>query len=149
MKRVLSKYFPLFILLVTFVSVGQWSSLPLGNQFITWGVDFLCILYCIDFLSRRQGLFQSENYKIVSLFLIWMLVCAVRGVFVAENYWEYKQLVNGILTLSLPLLVYPLLVPQIMVRVLAYWLKYAIPAFFLFFIWVIPSGTYHFYLGLF
>lgn len=147
MNGIPSKYFSLFIFLITLVSANRWSSIPFGNQFIDWGVYILCILYCINFLSRRKGLFQSENYKIVAIFIIWILICTIRGIFVAENYWEYKQLVNGAITLSLPLLVYPLSVPQIMSNVLAYWLKYAIPAFFLFFIWVIPPGAYHFYLG--
>jgi hypothetical protein len=76
-----------------------------------------------------------------------MLIDVVRGMFVAENYWEWKQLITASFSLSLPIFVYVFSEPDILTNVLKKWLKIALPAFFVFFIWCISRDAYHFYLG--
>ncbi|WP_277235160.1 hypothetical protein [Phocaeicola salanitronis] len=75
-----------------------------------------------------------------------MLFNIIRGVFIAENYWEWKQLTRGGLSLSLPIFVYVFSIPLITTCVLRYWFKYAL---FIFIIILPFLGTdaYHFYLG--
>lgn len=75
---------------------------------------------------------------------MWALIGSIRGYFVAENYWEQKQLVEGIFALSLPLFVYTFNDSYTNMRVLKTWNKWMIPLFFVFFVWVLEVGTYHF-----
>lgn len=142
-----SKYFPLLVLLITFLSVDQWSKIPLGNTYITWTVCFLAIIYLLRFRKHRFHVSNPEDYKIVKWYLLWLVVCIFRGLFVPDNYWEWKQLVSGSVSLSLPLLVYYFAYSGGVTITLQYWLKWAIPAFVLFFMWVLVFDVYHFYLA--
>lgn len=74
------------------------------------------------------------------------MISVIRGAYIAENYWEWKQLIVGMFSLSLPLFVYAFDKPYIVGHFLKYWFKYAIPLFLLF-IFILPTGAYHFYLG--
>ena len=141
-KFIRNHYFPLLILLITFFSVNQWNSIPIGNTFITWFIQFLTVFYIIRFRSKHP-----IKYPIVSIYLIWLVIGIIRGAFVTENYWEWKQLITGSLSLSIPLFVYIFAYPQAVAITLKFWLKFAIPVFFLFFAWVLPIDPYHFYLG--
>ena len=44
------------------------------------------------------------DFKFVQLFLLWALINFVRGIFVADGYFEYKHLIIGIASSLLPLL---------------------------------------------
>ena len=78
--------------------------------------------------------------------LYWMLISTIRGTFVAENYWEWKQLISGVFALSLPLLVYAFDKPVSVSHALRFWFKYALITFILFILFL-SKGAYHFYLG--
>lgn len=138
-------YIPLLFLLLAFVSVNQFSSVPIGNTIMVWILQ-IAILFSVwkQKVYTQIGTF-THPYCIVGLYLVWAIIGIVRGVFVAENYWEYKNLVNNSLILLFPICVYVFNSPILISRVLQMWLRYAIPAFFLFFYWV--SGLTQFYLG--
>ena len=140
-------YFEILILLITFFSVDQWNPIQIGNTFVIWLFDLLTICHIIKYKHKYFKPSNKRDYYIVSAYLIWFLFCVVRGLFVPENYWEWKQLILGSLSLSLPLFIYIFTNPNIVRKTLNFWLKYAIPAFFIFFIWVLGKDAYHFYFG--
>ncbi len=145
-KNIVKYLLPLFILLLTFTSVGGRANLPV-NTFLIWLIDFSCIA-CV--LWYKTNFFEAENkkdYLIVKLYFLWMILGVLRGFFVADNYWEWKQLISGTSSLILPLFVYVFSLPWLLSNVLHIWLKYAVPLFFLFFMWALNSSSYHFYLG--
>lgn len=150
MKNLVLKYFPLLLIAITLFSVQQWLSIPISTTFISWGIDF-CITFIILFFKSKfnsqinKGISRFDR-KLVTVYLLWMLFNIIRGVFIAENYWEWKQLIGGGLSLSLPIFVYVFLMPLITTCVLRYWFKYAL---FIFIIILPFLGTdaYHFYLG--
>lgn len=93
----------------------------------------------------REYLSETDT-RLLLFYFIWMLSNSIRGAFIAENYWEYKQLISGILSLSLPILVYIYSIPSILNTTLKYWFKYALIVFII----IIPfleKDAYHFYLG--
>jgi hypothetical protein len=138
---------PILILLITFVSVNQWSTIPLGNTVIIWIIDFLTIGAILWYKKLYFNPSNGKDYLIVMLYMLWMVAGVIRGMFVAENYFEWKQLIEGATTLSLPLFVYVFSVPQILHKTLKIWIRYALPAFFIFFLWVTSWGSKHYYLG--
>ena len=150
MRNLVLKYFPLLLIAVTLFSVQQWLSIPISTTFISWGIDF-CIIFIILFFKSK---FNSQinkcisrfDRKLITFYLLWMLFNIIRGAFIAENYWEWKQLTRGGLSLSLPIFVYVFSIPLITTCVLRYWFKYAL---FIFIIILPFLGTdaYHFYLG--
>lgn len=143
----INKIFSSFFILLTFISVNQWSKFPLGNTFITWGISFIIIAIVLRYKQRFFKVSNKSDYHILVIYFLWLVISIIRGVFVAENYWECKQLIDGGLSLSLPIFVYCFSNPKILSYVLRNWLKFAIPAFFIFFIWVTTNGSKHQYLG--
>lgn len=130
----------LLILLITIQAGIQWSDLLLGNTFFWWLIDFIT-LYTL--LKIRKN---SYKYGIIDLFLLWTIISTLRGIFIADNYWEWKQLIAGFLALSIPMFVYAFDKQNVTRIVLRYWFKYAF-FFFLLFIPFLSEGAYHFYLG--
>lgn len=141
------KYISVCILLLTFFSVNQWSSIQVGNSVIERLLSFALCLFIILDIKRHKGLFRFLRYKLVCCYAIWMIIGIIRGAFVAENYWEYNQLTIGGLALSLPLFTCIFYDKRYVMYILRIWFRWAIPLFFLFFMWIVPPGGYHFYLG--
>lgn len=136
--------FSIFIVFNTIVSVNQWSILPIGNTFITWTINTIILLFLVKELWLQRSLILKRRYLIVTLFLIWALIGSIRGFFVADNYWEYKQLVEGTFCLLLPLFTFAFADDEITITVLKKWNKWMVPLFFLFFILVLRPTEYHF-----
>ena len=107
-------WLPFLLLLLGFISVNQWSSLPIGNTTSSW----LLILFFIVKEKKESDLsFRDSNYKIVGFYLLWAAIGILRGYFVADNYWEYKNLVSNSFSLLLPLIVFALSAPETVRRI--------------------------------
>jgi hypothetical protein len=139
-------YLPVLTVLVTFISLNPYSTLPIGNLTVEWCICFITIL-CVLWLKRV--FFNPSNiadYRIIKIYFLWMCICVIRGIFVAENYWEYKQLITGTLCSSLPVFVYVFSNPRILTKTLRLWILIALPAF-IFFSRLIVWDSYQFYLS--
>ncbi|MFK5938707.1 MAG: hypothetical protein QM497_09985 [Sulfurimonas sp.] len=70
---------------------------------------------------------QNEDDALIwpiKLFVLWNIISIARGLFVAENYWEWKHLlVNGFVML-IPLFVYILSSKSFSQKILLFWTKY-------------------------
>lgn len=136
--------FSTFTVFNTILSIGQWSALPIGNTFIMWSVDFVLLFFLVKEMLGHGSKVFSKRYILCTLFIIWTIIGSIRGYLVAENYWEYKQLVEGTLALSLPIFAFTFCDQRITIAVLSKWNSWMVPLFFLFFIWVVQGGAYHF-----
>lgn len=115
----------------------------LSNYFFT----VCCLLYNVAFFlkSRSENIEnKKKSDSLITFFLFIAAVGVVRGVFVADNYWEYKQLLTGTLSLSLPLSVYVFRDATILRHSLYYWLKYFLPLFLIVGIWTTKVAAWHF-----
>lgn len=147
MKLTLKYIFPFLILLNSIMSINQWSIIPLGNTTIMWIVNFAIVFIILAYKERYFKPINKKDYLIITIYFIWLIIGIIRGIFVAENYWEWKQLITGTLCLLLPILVYVFVSPSFLRFILKFWVNYAFPIFFLFIYWVVPRDVYHFYLG--
>ena len=130
----------ILILLITVQSGLSWSNLPIPTT-IVWIIDFITIYTLLQFKNLHK-----KKVLIVEIYFWWLLFETIRGAFIAENYWEWKQLITGFFSLSLPLLIYPFTQAYILQQVLSVWIKTALPLFIIF-LFIISSGAFHFYLG--
>lgn len=146
-KKLFLRLIELLILVNSMISVDQWSHFPLGNTTLQWIINFSIIGLILWYKIKEFAPNNSKDYMIVTIYFIWMIAGIIRGMFVPENYWEWKQWIFGTFALSLPLLIYPFSNPLILKKVLSFWIKYGILLFVVFFFWVIPAEAYHFYLG--
>ena len=97
------KFLSYSILLISVYSVLQWSSLSMtivNNTFFWWLLQAL-ILYNFYKIGNRE----IKNKK-VSLFLIYVVLSFLYGLYMSGNYWHYKFLVRNTMIFLLPLSVY-------------------------------------------
>jgi len=132
------------ILLISFSSSNQWSTLPIGNELFWWIVEFIFI-YILFYLKQfyTSPLIEKKLFY-VNIYIIWNIICIFRGTFVAENYWEWKFLIGTSYLLLLPLIVYlpsSLQTVQIIVRT---WFMYGLVLFIIFtpFLWGDAVGKF-------
>lgn len=120
MRQELGRVFPYTILLISISSVLSWCSLPIGNTFLWWLLQSF-ILFIFYKLKPQKYLISP-----IKIFLLYLGFSVIYGaIFMAENYWDWKLLINNLIVFSLPLasLVFgnPIHLPQI----LKCWFRYA------------------------
>lgn len=141
MKLDPGKFISFAILLITISSINQWSKYNIGNTFFWWAV-FACVLIALfNGIKIYHDSYNDRAILPVKLYLFWNISCIIRGIFVPENYWEWKDLVGTGLVLLLPVTVYIATNANLVQRIVAYWFKYALPAFFIFFPFFIYSDA--------
>lgn len=147
MKIKLVLLFAILILLITFISVNGWSSIPLGNNITTTFLQLLTIFFIYKYKKKIFPFNVSErrNYVFITLYLIWTYICIIRGVLIADNSIEYKQLIMGSISLIIPIFSWLFYSPDQVAKIFSFWFKYALVAFFLFFYWLV--GFSQFYLS--
>lgn len=145
-KKLFLFLFPASIVINTVFSVNQWSTMPIGNTFIVWTVNFFILGMVLWYKKKFFKPKNRKDYLIVTLYFVWMIFGVVRGAFTADNYWEWKQGVSGSLILSLPAFVYIFESPFWVKKTLKIWLKYAMPIFIIIFFFI-TDDSYFFYLG--
>ena len=137
--------FSYLFVLITMMSVNLWSRFHIGNFFILSSSAFV-MLGIVIWFGKKTNSFAESDFRLCNVYLFWLAICVIRGFFIAENYWEYKQLVTGTLCLSVPLFVCYFKEPFCLSVILQKWNAWIPPLFFFFFIWNIPLGAYHFLL---
>ena len=98
----------IFLWLLIFIglqSANQWSEFPIGNTYTEWIASTIILLFGYRLITKQNIQKDKKNYIPVALFLCWAVIGAIRGAYVAENYWEYKNLVYGVFASSLPFFV--------------------------------------------
>ena len=116
----LQKKLPYTILLISISSILPWCSLPIGNTFIWW-----CLQACILFLFIKL---RPANYVIlpITFFSLYTLFSAIYGaIFMAENYWDWKLLIENLMIFLLPIAALVYARPTELTLTLKYWFKYA------------------------
>ena len=139
-------YFPFITLLITIISVNDWNRIPIGNTYVEWLILFLAFSFLYKYI-RKHNLFWTNGYKILAIYIVYVIIQTIRGVFVADNYWEYKALVAGSSALLMPAFIYYFITPNNYVQTFVYWYRYAIKLFVIFFAWTLQLGAYNFYLS--
>ena len=151
MNKFKIKSLSLLIVVLTVFSVQPWLNVTVSTTSLSWILNFIiiCITYSIkNNINTRNNTsyIKRGDSQIINIYLIWLLLSSIRGGFIADNYWEYKQLIKGFQSSILPLFVFIFSIPNITGFVLKTWLKYAL-IIFIFLIPFLGKDGYHFYLG--
>lgn len=137
-------YFPFLLFLLSIISVAPYCSVHYTNQLFETLLELAILLYLFFYVNRNSYL---KKYREVYIFLIWAFIGGVRGVFKADNYWDWKNLMGCSMSMLLPLLIYYFDIPNNFIHVFRYWIKYIIPLFFLIFLWIISPGAVHYFVS--
>lgn len=150
-KHFVNYSLPYIIILVAITSVIAFPNpifpyiSKLDNTAISWMLStsvliilFFSMMYFYDDINKK-------NTRVITCFFIWIVICIVRGFFVAENYWDIKALITNAFGLLLIVIAYSATNKVIVQTILLYYVKYALPLF-LFLIILINPDAYGFYL---
>ncbi|HAO05997.1 MAG TPA: hypothetical protein DCQ50_03200 [Chryseobacterium sp.] len=143
MKFLIGKQLTIVILLITVSSILPVTTLPLKNTFFWWGVNAMSIFIILKALRLSKVFIgrQSNNLLFVQLLLVWYLTCIIRGCFIADNYWEWKNLIETSFSMTLPLVAYLAINPMFVLFITQKWLRFALPLYFLFFPFLFYDGS--------
>lgn len=149
-KKITIKVLPVTMLFVTIYSVigfSNYISLDsiLNSTTIWWGISGIILIifslssyYFYDTKNDRNMLF-------VYIYLLWSIVCVIRGAFVAEIYWDWKLLINNFMIFMLAIVAFSGTNKLLVQSLFSFYLKYVIPLFFIFAL-IIRTDAYGFYL---
>ena len=150
------KHFVAIALPYTIILISIYSVLPyysdripvisyITSTTVWWTISyFIIILY---FFSKTYYFEQlnEKNFLFIKIYLIWISICIVRGMFVAENYWDWKGLANNTMALLLPIVAYSATNKVIVQTILAFYVKYGLPLFIVLML-LIRTDAYGFFL---
>ncbi|MFA7491955.1 MAG: hypothetical protein WCZ43_00335 [Proteiniphilum sp.] len=150
-KQIISHTIPIIIFLLAVYSVLPYfkPGVPmigfLNNTTVWWSISFLILI--VFFLSRYYFFDKrnQDNMLIVWIYLLWNLVCIIRGMFAAEMYWDWKGLTGNAMALMLPIVIFSATNKMIVQSLLSFFVKYVMPLFLVFAL-VIRTDAFGFYL---
>lgn len=128
-------FFFFLILLLTFISISRFSVVHYSNLWAEWIVKFTIICFIIKYKSLLFPV--NLSYKLLNIYLVWTAFCILRGIFIAENYLEYKQLIDNGMSLFIPLFLWVFCKPTITQYIYRKWYIYALLSFVLVFYWIV------------
>lgn len=146
MKSRLYKFINFAFLLITISSINVASTLPLGNTVFWWAVNFFTIFLFI-WARKYHRPEDISSGSIFTYYLWWNIICILRGCFVADNYWEWKNLVGITPVLLLPLSITVSSSPDLLQSLFKFWVRYVLPLFFLFFPFIYEREGVGYYLA--
>lgn len=135
----LSNWFFVFVLLGS----SRFFMIPIPI-IIVWAVFTVFYILIIKLIRKNKNSISKifTGYWPLKFYLFYVVLMIVAGVFVQENYWERKDLVNHIYGYMIPLMVFLFIYPQILQSVVRCWYHtsyiFVIPYFFLIHFWGIP-----------
>jgi hypothetical protein len=133
------------IVLLTIISVNQWSVFPIGNNYTNWIIYFTITIFFLNGIKFYYDKKNSKNLLFVKLYLIWIIICSVRGIFEAEFYWDFKNLIQASLALLISISVFIFTHPDVIRAILSKWIFYALPLFSIIIIFL-ETQSYGYYL---
>lgn len=136
------KLLTLLLVANSIYAVAWLGSYTYHNAVIEFVINVLIIAIAVVASSSRH-LEERKSYKIVVIYFIWMLLQSVRGLLGCEIYMDYRQLVDGMIMLSLPILLYLFAYPSVVQYVLRKWLFWGGLIFLVFVSWNVgPNCLY-------
>ncbi|MDV7140203.1 hypothetical protein R3X28_15025 [Maribacter sp. TH_r10] len=124
-------FLTIVLFLIALQTVSPWGTMPLGNIVLWWGMDVLVLALILKVRPRFYDRANKTTY-IIFAYLYWNISCIVRGGFVAENYWEWKNLFTMGFVLLLPTTIFISTNRLLVQTIFNVFIKYLLPAFILF-----------------
>lgn len=144
-KKDIIKIISIWVIVISFFHTSQQYNLPFGGFAFTLLVDIF-FLYVI-FISRKQLIngtnHEKKDFKWLKLFLFFVIVNSIRGIFAAENYYEYKHLLQGFLYSIIPIFLVLFLKKENTSYIWKRWYKYSLLIYFLYFLILIKFDPFY------
>lgn len=117
------------LFLVSLSSINQWTTLPIGNTFLWWCVNGMILFLFVKAKIKYYNHGNESDFYFIKLYLLWNVICVIRGLFVAEDYWEWKHLISTAMILLLPFVAYIGTNTYYVQKAVNKWIVYVLPFF--------------------
>lgn len=130
------------ISLASVFTITEITTVSIGNTFIWWLSYAFFIILVIVLLYRNTSIktIRLNGVTPILFLLLWFLICFVRGVFVAENYWQWKNLVSVGFAFLIPMIAFLALHPNFFSFSIQKWLRYSLPFFIVMYFVLLNDG---------
>ena len=98
------KYLPWGIFLITLNSHGQ--TLELGNTTFWWIIQFIVLILFLIIKLKYTSKTHAKQLLVLNVYLLYVIISFVRGVFIVEGYWDWKNLISNTMCLLIPMLAF-------------------------------------------
>lgn len=130
----ISKVISFSIFFIAIKSIQQWTSFPIGNYAIWLLIQtFILIAFMWEIRFKCFNPLGKRHIRFVSWLLLYNVFSLIRGVFIAETYWDTKLLVTNIFVLLLPIIAYISVNNFRLQAILSVFVKFALPMSVFFF----------------
>ena len=139
------KLFAFCVIVLTVLTTLGWSEVNVPQStFFYWLFSFAALYFVFRAAPNTYTLLEKFDRRLLVVYLVWLAIGVVRGIFIAENYWEWKALISTTTTLLLPALAYVFVHPILVRRTFGPWFKWMTPLFFILFVWIVRTEAWHF-----
>jgi hypothetical protein len=138
------KYLPWGIFLITLNSHGQ--TLELGNTTFLWVVQFIVLFLFLVIKLKYTSKTHTKQLLVLNVYLLYVVISFVRGVFIAEGYWDWKNLIGNTMCLLIPMLAFASDSKVLFKHIVKNYIYYTAP-FFLIIQFFIGKDEFGFYLA--
>jgi hypothetical protein len=98
------KYLPWGVFLITLNSHGQ--TLELGSTTFWWIVQFIVLILFLIIKLKYTSKTHTKQLLVLNVYLLYVVISFVRGVFIVEGYWDWKNLIGNTMCLLIPMLAF-------------------------------------------
>lgn len=98
------KYMPWGVFLITLNSHGQ--TLELGSTTFWWIVQFIVLILFLIIKLKYTSKTHTKQLLVLNVYLLYVVISFVRGVFIVEGYWDWKNLIGNTMCLLIPMLAF-------------------------------------------
>ena len=112
---------------IAFMSLQRFNLTPIKSTGFWWLMQFIVLAI---FLIGAVVYYKPRNQRLLiafNLYMLWTVISIVRGVFIAETYWDWKGLTQNTFAILLPIVVYSILDEEVLQSVLSFYIKITIP----------------------
>ena len=121
-----TKIFSFLFLFITGESIMVHTELGDFPTAFWWFINLLLIV--LFFIIKPQYYSKNDETPLlfVKFFLLWNIITILRGFFIADNYWEWKNLISTMFVFLIPLFVFLFINKDFLQKLLSFWFKYMI-----------------------
>ncbi len=146
-RIIISSIISFLIIPITVISVNQWSTFRFvftDNSSIL-PIYFITLFLIIYSKKYYYNPIDNKYLSILFVYVGWIIICIIRGAFVADNRAEWINLLYNAFALLMPLIALSTTNPHFVQKIFSTWFKYIIPiylVFILFFMQLRVSGFF-------
>lgn len=111
------------------------------NETMSW---IIFILFFAAIIKIKKT-YNPPKILLLQLYILWLSLSIIRGIIIADGYWEYKSLIKYSFSLFIPFSIYAFEQPYFLQQVLKKWLKIVIPLFIVIFFFILSDSFFFFY----